>query len=169
MAGFEGLVDSLGGVDITVPESFEAGNGGKSFTAGPQHMDGDTALSFVRERYAFSDGDYSRVRHQQLFLQAVSREVLTADTLTNPGRVSDMVSELSPYLTVDETLNAGEMVSIGRTMTDIRTDDLEMFTVPTDGVGRARGQSVVWPDHDAIAQIGAAMSDDDMASYFSGR
>ncbi|WP_313816518.1 LCP family protein [Citricoccus sp.] len=169
MAGFEGLVDSLGGVDITVPESFESGNGGRSFQAGAQHMDGDTALSFVRERYAFSDGDYSRVRNQQLFLTAVAQKVLTAETLTNPGRISDMVGGLSPYLTLDETLNSGELISIGRTMTDIRSDDLEMFTVPTDGVGRARGQSVVWPDEQAIEEIGSALSQDDVASYLSGQ
>ncbi|NUL47886.1 LCP family protein [Cellulosimicrobium funkei] len=169
MAGFEGLVDSLGGVDITVPESFQSGNGGKSFQAGAQHMDGDTALSFVRERYAFSDGDYSRVRNQQLFMKAVAQKVMTPQTLTNPGRISDMVSGLSPYLTLDETLNSGELVSIGRTMTDVRSDDLEMFTVPTKGVGRARGQSVVWPDEQAIAEIGSALSHDDMASYLSGQ
>lgn len=169
MAGFEGLVDSLGGVDITVPESFPAGNGGKSFQAGAQHMDGDTALSFVRERYAFSDGDYSRVRNQQLFMKAVAQKVMTPQTLTNPGRISDMVSGLSPYLTLDETLNSGELVSIGRTMTDVRSDDLEMFTVPTKGVGRAKGQSVVWPDEQAIAEIGSALSHDDMASYLSGQ
>lgn len=169
MAGFEGIVDSLGGVDITVPESFQSGNGGKSFQAGAQHMDGDTALSFVRERYAFSDGDYSRVRNQQLFLQAVAQKVMTPQTLTNPGRISDMVSGLSPYLTLDETLDSGELVSIGRTMTDVRSGDLEMFTVPTKGVGRARGQSVVWPDEQAIAEIGSALSHDDMASYLSGQ
>ncbi|MGM7670002.1 LCP family protein [Microbacterium sp. A93] len=169
MAGFEGLVDTLGGVDITVPESFRSGNGGKSFQAGTQHMDGDTALSFVRERYAFSDGDYSRVRHQQLFLKAVAQKVLTPRILTNPARISDMVGGLSPYLTLDETLNSGELVSIGRTMTDVRSDDLEMFTVPTNGVGRARGQSVVWPDEQAIADIGSALSHDDMASYLSGQ
>ena len=160
---------SFGGVDITVPESFPAGNGGKSFQAGAQHMDGDTALSFVRERYAFSDGDYSRVRNQQLFMKAVAQKVMTPQTLTNPGRISDMVSGLSPYLTLDETLNSRELVSIGRTMTDVRSDDVEMFTVPTKGVGRAKGQSVVWPDEQAIAEIGSALSHDDMASYLSGQ
>ncbi|MFC7402678.1 LCP family protein [Citricoccus sp. GCM10030269] len=169
LAGFEGLVDSLGGVDVNVPESFQAGNGGKSFHAGMQHMDGDTGLAFVRERYAFSDGDYSRVEHQQLFLKAVAQKVLAGETLTNPGKVSDMVSELSPYLTVDETLNSGKLVSIGRTMTHIRADDLEMFTVPTNGVGRAGGQSVVWPDEQAIEEIGSALSNDDLSSYLSGR
>jgi LCP family protein required for cell wall assembly len=169
LAGFKGLVDSLGGVQIDNPRAFTARHGRTTFQAGPQVMDGETALSFVRERYAFSDGDYSRVANQQLFMQAVARKVLTPETLTNPGRISDVVTELSPYLTVDDSLTAGEMVGMGRTMTDIRSGDIDMFTLPTKGVGRARGQSVVWPDEQAIEAIGSALSQDEMASYRTGQ
>lgn len=165
LEGFRGIVDALGGVTIDNPRAFTSGNGGKDFAAGPQTMDGDTALSFVRERYAFADGDYSRVRNQQLFLRAVLSEVLNTKTLTNPALISDMVGELSPYLTVDDTLDSGDMVAIGRTLTGIRRDDLEMFTVPTKGIGRAGSQSVVWPDWDGIKEIGTALHDDDMAAH----
>ena len=165
LEGFRGIVDSLGGVTIDNPQAFRAGNGGRDFAAGPQTMDGETALAFVRERYAFADGDYSRVRNQQLFLRAVLAEVLDARTLTNPGLISDMVGELSPYLTVDDTLSSSDMVEIGRTLTGIRRDDLEMFTVPTDGIGRARGQSVVWPDWPGIEEIGTALHEDDLAAH----
>lgn len=165
LEGFRGIVDALGGVTIDNPRAFTSGNGGRDFAAGPQTMDGDTALSFVRERYAFSDGDYSRVRNQQLFLRAVLSEVLDTRTLTNPGLISDMVEELSPYLTVDDTLDSADMVSIGRTLTGIRKDDLEMFTVPTEGIGRARGQSVVWPDWDGIRSIGTGLQEDSLADH----
>lgn len=165
LEGFRGIVDALGGVTIDNPRAFTGGNGGRDFAAGPQTMDGDTALSFVRERYAFSDGDYSRVRNQQLFLRAVLSEVLDTRTLTNPGLISDMVGELSPYLTVDDTLDSSDMVSIGRTLTGIRKDDMEMFTVPTDGIGRARGQSVVWPDWDGIRAIGTGLQEDSLADH----
>ncbi|QCU79430.1 LytR family transcriptional regulator [Citricoccus sp. SGAir0253] len=168
LEGFRGLVDSLGGVEIDNPRAFESGHG-DVFPAGPQVMDGETALAFVRERYAFADGDYSRVANQQLFLKAVAERVLTPETLANPGRITDMVTGLSPYLTVDDSLDAGEMVAIGRTMTDLRADDVEMFTVPTRGIGRAGGQSVVWPDEQAIEQIGEALAQDEMASYRAGQ
>lgn len=163
LEGFRGIVDSLGGVTIDNPRAFSSGNGGKDFAAGPQTMDGDTALAFVRERYAFADGDYSRVRNQQLFLRAVISEVLNTRTLTNPGLISDMVETMSPYLTVDDTLDSGELVEIGRTLTGIRRDDVQMFTVPTKGIGRAGSQSVVWPDWEGIQEIGAALQDDDLA------
>lgn len=165
LEGFRGIVDSLGGVTIDNPRAFQSGNGGKDFAAGPQTMDGDTALSFVRERYAFADGDYSRVRNQQLFLTAVAGKILDPGTLTNPGLISDMVETLSPYLTVDDQLDSGAMVEIGRTLTDIRRDDLEMFTVPTQGIGRAGGQSVVWPDWEGIDEIGTALHDDNLGEY----
>ena len=34
-------------------------------------LNGAQALDFVRERKAFADGDYQRVRNQQTFLKAV--------------------------------------------------------------------------------------------------
>lgn len=163
LAGFEGLVDALDGVQIDNPQAFTS-RGDIEFAAGPQQMDGPTALAFVRERYAFSDGDYTRVRNQQLFLRSVTQEVLDPGTLANPTRTSAMVDEISPYLTVDETLDAAELARIGATLTGVRSGDIEMFTVPTAGVGRAGAQSVVWPDWEAIGEIGTAMSEDELSS-----
>ena len=61
--GFKGLTDAVGGVTIDVKVPFTAGQTSDiHFNAGPQTMNGDQALAFVRERYAFADGDYQRVR-----------------------------------------------------------------------------------------------------------
>ena len=35
------------------------------------HMDGSTALAFVRERYSFASGDYQRVRNQRAYLRGL--------------------------------------------------------------------------------------------------
>lgn len=74
--GFDKIVDSIGGVDITVPETFsidfpvERNNGWITayFQAGPQHMDGARALEYVRGRYVACSEDhkYSYV-HGQLY------------------------------------------------------------------------------------------------------
>ena len=53
--GFKALVDTLGGVTVDVPLNFSTDN--YTFTAGPQTLNGGQALEFVRQRYAFSDGD----------------------------------------------------------------------------------------------------------------
>lgn len=169
LAGFTGIVDALDGVTINNPRAFTSSGGAMTFPAGSQSLDGEQALAFVRERYAFPDGDYSRVRNQQLFLQAVATEILDTRTVTNPGLVSDIVKELSPYLTVDDSLDSTGLVDIGRTLTGVRPDDVEMFTVPTDGVGRARGQSVVWPDRGGIEALGSALREDELADYLGAQ
>ncbi|MGJ9402130.1 LCP family protein [Arthrobacter sp. KK5.5] len=164
MEGFKGLTNTLGGVDIDVPIAFE--HKGISFTAGPMHMDGETALTFVRERYAFEDGDYQRVKNQQLFLDAVMGKLLARDTLTNPGRVASVVDELSPYVGVDDSLNAVTLGRLGVGMSSLRQDDVHFFALPTEGVGRsADGQSIVLPDIAAINDLGEALSTDEVAGY----
>lgn len=114
-------------------------------------------------------GGDSRLADRQLVMQSVTRTVPTPRTLTNPGRITGVVTELSPYLTVDESLSAGEIVGTGRAMTDIRSDDIDMSTLPSHGLGQARGQSVVWPDEQAIEAIGTALGQGEMASYQTGQ
>ena len=167
MEGFKGLTDTLGGVDVEVPIAFQSSHmKGHTFPQGVQHMDGETALAFVRERYAFEDGDYQRVKNQQLFLDAVMGKLLARDTLTNPGRVASVVDELSPYVGVDDSLNAVTLGRLGVGMSSLRQDDVHFFALPTEGVGRsADGQSIVLPDIAAINDLGEALSNDDVAAY----
>ena len=58
--GFKSLVNAIGGVDVQVPFAFTSNVW--TFTPGLMHLNGSGALSFVRERYSFADGDYQRVR-----------------------------------------------------------------------------------------------------------
>ncbi len=70
--GIVEIVDAMGGVTINVPEATPM------FEAGVQHMDGTTALAFVRDRSG-SD-DFSRQKHGQIFIQSVVKYML------NPAR-----------------------------------------------------------------------------------
>lgn len=164
--GFKGLTDALGGVDVDVPVGFTSMHGNHTFEAGPTHMNGDQALGFVRERYAFKDGDYQRVRDQQIFVKALIGKLLDKDTLTNPGRISDAVGELSPYLSVDETLSATAVGKLGLSLKSIRTDKIHFFTLPNNGTSRSSdGQSIVLPDDEAIDGLAAALTDDDVEKF----
>src|SRR5690606_2503774 len=68
--GVKSLVDSLGGVEVDVPQDFESG--GHRFTEGTQHVDGEQALAFVRARKNFADGDFQRNRNQQSLLKGIA-------------------------------------------------------------------------------------------------
>lgn len=166
MQGFIGLVESLGGVDVesTHPETFTT-TGGHTFHPGTQHMDAEEALAFVRERKTFSDGDLQRARNQQSFIEAVVDESLQAGNLANPGRVRDMVETFTPYLTVDESLDASTVASLGW---EIRgaAGDITMFTLPTGPDDRSADGQWIWrQDEQAMTEISEALAEDTLEEY----
>lgn len=86
---FQGLTDAVGGVTVhnTIPYTAQNGGGGYYFEQGDITLDGAMALSFVRERYAFTDGDYQRVRNQQAYIKGLAKKILSAETLSSPDRL----------------------------------------------------------------------------------
>lgn len=168
--GFKGLADALGGVRVDNAAAFSStGADGEYFPAGPVTLDGESALTFVRERYAFADGDYQRVRNQQAFIRGLISTALTRETLTSPGRINEAVAEISPYLSVDEDLDAGTVGGLAFGLRNVRSGDISMFTLPNLGVGTSSdGQSIVVKDDAAIAEIAEALDNDAMDDYLAG-
>lgn len=165
--GFKGLTDALGGVTVDNPIAFQSeGAEGESFEEGPIKLNGESALKFVRERYAFADGDYQRVRNQQLFIKGVMTELLNASTFSNPAKISSILNEISPYLSVDGEFDATAAGALAMSMREIRSDDVRFFTLPNLGVGTSPdGQSIVIKDDAAIAEIAAALDDGSLGQY----
>lgn len=165
--GFKHLTDALGGVTVNNPIAFQSrGAEGRFFEQGTITLDGESALKFVRERYAFDDGDYQRVRNQQLFIKAVMSEFLSADTLTDPGKISRIVSEVSPYLSVDNEFDSGTVAGLALGMQNVRVGDVEFFTLPNLGTGTSSdGQSIVVKDDAAIADIRQALDEGSLEDY----
>lgn len=79
--GFTSLVDTLGGIDVEVTGYMydECGGIWWRYAPGTYHMDGFTALCYVRMRKATSDFD--RLRRQQEVLQGIFRKILSLDGL----------------------------------------------------------------------------------------
>ncbi|WP_144764750.1 LCP family protein [Curtobacterium sp. 9128] len=166
-AGFAGMTDALGGVTVRAPEAFTAG--GHHFVAGPNRVDGDAALAFVRERHAFADADHTRVRNQQAFMRGVVEGALSRDTLTDPGRIQDFVAATSRYLSVDPGLDFPTLAGLGWSLRDLRPSDLHTFTMPTAGGGTASdGQSYVVVNTGAVQTLSAALRSDDLDGWLRG-
>lgn len=166
--GFKAITDALGGVTVDVPLPFTSYQSGVKFAQGPQKLNGDRALDFVRERYAFSDGDYQRVKDQQIFLKAVLNTVLTPANLANPNALTNLVTEFSPFVSVDQGLDSVTAGQLALSLRNIRGPDVLSFTLPTLGTGTsADGQSIVVRDDAAIAAIGSALSTDSLKAYLS--
>jgi len=86
LAGFKALIDEVGGVDVVngrdindATYQFPDGKIGFYLSAGPHHLDGRTALAFVRSRQGTGDNDFTRARRQQQLLIALRAK------LTDPG------------------------------------------------------------------------------------
>jgi LCP family protein required for cell wall assembly len=164
--GFEGITDALGGVTIDNPIAFNSSHmKGHRFEAGPIKLNGAEALAFVRERYAFQDGDYQRVRNQQAFIKAVMDKTLSRETLTNPVKISNLVSAIAPYMAVDGGLSSAYAASLGFELRDIRLDDVSFFTMPSLGTGTEGNQSIVKVNWDEVPKIQKAFDDDTLGSY----
>ena len=88
-SGFEEIIDSLGG--ITVYSECEFGRDGYYFSVGENHMYGEAALVFARERYSFQDGDRQRGRNQMAVIQAVINKALSPELLKSYSSVLEAV------------------------------------------------------------------------------
>ncbi|MFC0582681.1 LCP family protein [Micrococcoides hystricis] len=165
--GFKSLTEALGGVDVKNEHSFSAGQRNPSyFPKGEIRLEGTDALRFVRERKAFVDGDYQRVKNQQAFLIGTMSQFLNRETLTNPNRIYKVVNEFSPYLSVDEGLDAAAVAGLGMQMSGLRTNNIEMFTVPNLGPSTGPGgASIVLPDYDRLESMSKAFSEDTLKEW----
>ncbi|WP_424464623.1 LCP family protein [Pseudoclavibacter helvolus] len=164
--GFAGITDALGGVTISNDVAFTSSHkAGHQFAAGPITLNGEEALAFVRERYAFTDGDYQRVRNQQAWVKAVLDKMLSTETLTDPAKVSDIITKFSPYVGVDDTFTLQTMIDLGVSMRDIRSGNVRSFTLPTNGTGMVGDQSVVFLDTVNIAELKKHLAADTVSEY----
>ena len=170
-AGFKGLTDALGGVEVDVKVPFTADRDRNYvFKAGKNMLNGAQALAFVRERYAFADGDYQRVRNQQTFLRAVIAKTLDGGTLGNPITLRNLLTAISPYLSVAPGLDSVEVGRLAFSLRNLHSEDAVFFTLPTAGVGTsADGQSIVLPDQRAIEEIRTALTEDKLGDYAAAK
>ncbi len=91
--GFEDIVDALGGITVYSDYTFTSTHGGYSFVAGYNDMNGAEALSFVRERYAFSEGDRQRGKNQMAVIKAIINKAISPDILRNYSSLMSAVSD----------------------------------------------------------------------------
>lgn len=75
------LVDTLGGINVYSDYAFTTSDNLYTFKQGYNNMNGEEALRFSRERYAFESGDNQRVKNQQAVIEAIMKKVLNSTTL----------------------------------------------------------------------------------------
>lgn len=164
--GFKSLVNAVGGVDVQVPFAFTSNVW--TFTPGVMHMNGSAALTFVRERYSFADGDYQRVRNQRAFLRGLYNTMKAKGALSSVGSFQSAVESLAGYMRVDSGLNAAQIAQIAAPVLTSGDTTMRMTTLPNAGPGWSYdGQSIILVNQAANAQLSYALQHDSMDQFLA--
>ena len=157
--GFQTIVDSLGGVDVYSDYEFVTLYKGYYIAAGYNHLNGDQALGFVRERYSLPGGDHDRGKNQMKVIQAIMQKMMSTDFLLNYTNVlnalagsfetsipMDLISEV-----VKSQLNSG--------------GDWNIVSYAVSGSGDTQipwsmgsPAYVMWPDENTVEQAKALIN-----------
>ena len=166
-SGFEQVTDALGGVDINNLIGFDSYHlQGRFFDEGLQHLTGAEAIAFARERYAFQDGDFQRVRNQQLIIKSLLSAMMHKSVLADPVRTSGLLETVTPFLAVDEGFDSAYLTALAWGLREVREPQVTFFTMPTDGTGTSDdGQSIVNVDWAGLAAVREGLQTDTLSAY----
>lgn len=166
-AGFGKMTETLGGVDVESPIAFASQNQpGYTYTQGVNHISGDQALAFVRERYAFASGDFQRVKNQQAVVKAMIATLLKHKS--NLPSLIGFAQATAPYVQVDSSLDLNTLLGLAPQLASVTAADIQMATSPTLGTGTSSdGQSIVRPDPAGLEKLGAAFGSDSVSEYIA--
>lgn len=146
--GFAKVIDTLGGVDIDVSHPMvdddypnDTGNGSnpdnpQAYTRlylapGPQHLNGQMALEYVRTRHSDLVGDLGRTQRQQQVLEALKLKLNVSSVVTNlPQLLTDLTG--SVYTDLDES----QMLAFANFARTLQGKDITNLTLGT-GTGAA--------------------------------
>ncbi|MGW7350118.1 LCP family protein [Streptomyces sp. NPDC054784] len=132
--GFRDLVDTLGGVDVTVRQPIRDRDSHLTLSAGTHTLDGEQSLGLVRTRHAVGDGsDLGRIRLQQAFVRALVDQVDSVGLFGDPKRLFDLADTATSALTTDSELDSvGDLTGLAKTLKGIGSADIRMVTMPVE-------------------------------------
>lgn len=159
-AGFSKLVDAVGGVEVCSPTPLEDYELGTVLDhSGRQVIDGHTALQYVRARQVTTEvnGDYGRIKRQQMFLSSLLRSMISKDTFFNLGKLNNVVNLFIDDSSVDN-VTTKDLVQLGQSIQGVSAGRVTFVTVPT-GVTDSEGNEPPRVD-DMRALFDAIINDD---------
>lgn len=147
--GFKKAIDLIGGIDIEVEKSFidkkypiegrendDCGGNDPdfkcryqsvSFKKGRQHLNGETALQFVRSRYAEGEEgtDFARSKRQQKIILAIKEKIFSVSTLLNPVKIKGLIDILGESVVSD--IKKEEIDDFIRLVKDLKNTNIRTF------------------------------------------
>jgi LCP family protein required for cell wall assembly len=130
---FRTMVDTLGGVEVCLPQAVNDPYSNLHLSAGRHLISGNQALAFVRTRHGVGDGtDLGRIELQQEFFSSLIQKVENDNTLENLPELYDIANTATKAVTVDPGLGSiSKLVSLAETLRSLHTKDVTFLTMPT--------------------------------------
>ena len=130
-AGFQSIVNDVGGVPVCLPFAINNPQARLHLAAGKRVVNGAQALAFVRLRENIGEGsDTQRIQRQQYFLAAVMQRLKSTNLLSQPSRIFNVVRDVAKSLTTDSGLDLSTMLRIADSMKSLSSSSVQLVTVP---------------------------------------
>ncbi|MCG6494931.1 LCP family protein [Kitasatospora sp. A2-31] len=152
--GFSAMTKAVHGVDVCLPKPIYEGDinpnlpkkGSVVLPQGPQKVEGQKALDYVRLRHGIGDGsDIGRMKRQQAFLSSLAKNIKGQGL--NPTTLLPLADAATKSLVVDPGLNsADKLLSFGLSLKNIDLHDLKFVTVPWRYRTQDADLDIVQPD-----------------------
>jgi LCP family protein required for cell wall assembly len=161
-AGFQRMVDALGGVNVclthpindpirTNPATGGTIGSGLVISAGQHTLHGKDALGFVRARYAVGDGsDLGRIKNQQVFLASMIRKATSTGLLLHPLRLFSFLNAATKSINTDPGFDLPQLKSLAGKLHGLKPGKVGLLTVPLSNsnayvsIGGAQASVVFW-------------------------
>ncbi|AYJ49247.1 LCP family protein [Rhodococcus sp. P1Y] len=149
LLGFVLLTDAVGGVAVCLNAPVDEPMSGANFPAGEQTLSGADALSFVRQRHDLPRGDLDRIVRQQVFMASLVRSVLSAKTLSNPSKLSQLSGAVQRSVVLDSDW---DILQFATRLQDLAGGKVKFETIPVVDINGVTdyGESVVEVDPAAV-------------------
>lgn len=161
LAGMRAMVDTIGGIDVTVertvndPSYYDVFTGqvGLYVPPGVHHMDGSLALAYVRSRMGVGESDFTRAERQQQVLIAIAEKLTAGNLLTTlPGlldAVRDNMATDIPSARIPDLAAEGHEANLGSIERVVLTPPEYVTPDPFSVAGY-----ILYPNLDAIRDLG---------------
>ncbi|MCQ4121467.1 LCP family protein [Rhodococcus sp. FXJ9.536] len=149
LLGFVLLTNAVGGVDVCLNEPVDEDLSGAHFPAGEQSLKGADALSFVRQRHDLPRGDLDRIVRQQVFMASLVGKVLSAKTLSDPGKLNELSAAVQRSVVLDDDW---DIIEFATQLQDLAGGKVQFETIPVADLNGMTdyGESIVEVDPKAV-------------------
>ncbi|MFD6951276.1 transcriptional regulator [Nocardiopsis sp. TSRI0078] len=156
-AGFESIVNTVGGVELCIPEELDDPKAHLSLDPGTQTLSGEEALALARSRQSTENqDDMGRIKSQQRLIGAILRKVTSGETLSSPTTLYDFLGSVTDSMVTDDGLTVDKMAELAIAMREVDLSRINMVMVPV--VNSRTHQYKVDPKRPAADELFAAVA-----------